>query len=152
MEATPRQRGTGWEGDYRGLHDEKHAAAQEQVAVCRMTYRSTLFQLWGSDVASVLIGIGAANASPSLVEAANTGGEEDGTERVLETSHKIQDLRKDVRYLEHLANAEVEAAKDSKGMWSVTEVREEKRNVVEEAEFQMKATSLQKLSRWVRGG
>jgi hypothetical protein len=120
------------------------------TAVCRITYRPSLFQFFPSDVAEDLIKGGNAGVSSSLF---TNSLEETGIlkTKALDTSHRIQDLRKDVQYLDRLAKSEFEAAKASMGMWSVPEVRASKQEVVEEVEFQTKANPFQKLWRWFRG-
>jgi endonuclease YncB( thermonuclease family) len=117
---------------------------EQQIAVCRISYRPTLWQLFATDVAETLIAAG--NAS---VTSADLSSNES---KVVDSSQRIQDLRHDVKYIDKLAKAEFEAAKKSMGMWSVPEVRESKREVVEEVEFQTKANVFQKLWRWFRGG
>ena len=137
--------------------EEKH------VAVCRMAYRPTVLQLFATDIAEYLVRTGRANTAPLVLSEninhgggndSNNGSEDSGSgpiNRIVDTSQRIHDLRQDVRYLDRLAKNELQAAKDSKGMWSVTEVRAAKRDVVEEAEFQAKANLFQKLWRWLRG-
>ena len=72
--------------------------------------------------------------------------------KIVDTSQRINDLRKDVKYLDRLAKVEFDAAKKSAGMWSVPEVRQMKKEVVEEVEFQSKSNVFQKLWRYIRGG
>jgi hypothetical protein len=117
---------------------------EQQIAICRISYRPTLWQLFATDVAETLIAAG--NAS---VTSADISSNES---KVVDSSQRIQDLRQDVKYLDKLAKAEFVAAKKSVGMWSVPEVRESKGEVVEEVEFQTKANVFQKLWRWFRGG
>jgi hypothetical protein len=123
----------------------------DQTAVCRITYRPSLFQFFPTDVAEALIKSG--NASVSSLLLTNNSLEETSTpkQKALDASERIQDLRKDVQYLDRLAKSEFEAAKASIGMWSVPEVRASQREVVEEVEFQTKANPFQKLWRWFRG-
>ena len=136
---------------------------EKQVAVCRMAYRPTVLQFFATDIAEYLVRTGRANTAPLVLsENINHGGGNDSNNssgsrsgsinRIVDTSQRIHDLRQDVRYLDRLTKNELQAAKDSKGMWSVTEVRAAKRDVVEEAEFQAKANLFQKLWRWLRGG
>lgn len=127
----------------------------DQTAVCRITYRPSLFQFFPSDVAEALIKGGNASVSSSLFTNNNSLVEETTTgirkTKALDASQRIQDLRKDVHYLDRLTKSEFEAAKASIGMWSVPEVRASKQEVVEEVEFQTKANPFQKLWRWFRG-
>jgi hypothetical protein len=128
----------------------------EQIAVCRITYRPSWFQLFSTDIAESLVRTGNANVSPLVISATiDSDGSTPTSNRrrkVVDSSQRIQDLRKDVKYLDWLAKAEFQAAKESMGMWSVPEVRASKAEIIEDVEFQTKANALQKLWRWLRGG
>lgn len=129
-----------------------HAQDQnDEVAICRVTYRPKVFQLFATDIAESLIATGNASVSTTILGREVTSFQSTAT-CIKDTSHRLQDLRDDVKYLDRLAKVEFEAASQSIGMWSVPEVRESKREVVEEVEFQTKASSIQKLWRWIRGG
>jgi hypothetical protein len=123
----------------------------QQLAICRISYRPTLLQLFSSDIAESLLRAGKASASSSLVTATNLDEKGIPKSKIVDASQRIQDLRKDVKYLDRLAKVEFDAAKESTGMWSVPEVRATKPEVVEEAEFQTKANIRQKIWRWLRG-
>jgi hypothetical protein len=101
-------------------------------------------------VAEALIKGGNASVSSSLF---TNSLEETGIPKTkaLDASERIQDLLKDVQYLDRLSKSEFEAANATIGMWSVPEVRASKREVVEEVEFQTKGNPFQKLWRWFRG-
>ena len=68
----------------------------------------------------------------------------------IETSQKIHDLRKDVKYLDWLTKVEYQAVKESVGIWSNSEVRTMKQDIVDEVNFQTNANILQKIWRWLR--
>jgi hypothetical protein len=140
----------GYEEKERKMIVEAMKNKDDQTAICRITYRPSLFQFFPSDVAEALIRGGNANVSSSLI---TNSLEETGIPKTkaLDASQRIQDLRKDVQYLDQLAKSEFEAAKASMGMWSVPEVRASKPEVVEEVEFQTKANPFKKLWRWFRG-
>jgi hypothetical protein len=70
---------------------------------------------------------------------------------VVDTSDSLKDLEKDTKYMQKLEQAEYLAAKESHGMWSDPQVRSDRKDIVEEIEFEAKATVLQKLWRWLRG-
>lgn len=125
-----------------------------EVAICRVTYRPSLFQLFPTDIAESLIASGNASVSSSVLGRELPAPREGGSVKsvIKDSSQRLQDLRNDVKYLDRLAKAEFEAARQSMGMWSVPEVRASKQEVIEEVEFQTKAGVLQKLWRWVRGG
>jgi hypothetical protein len=127
---------------------------EQQVAICRLSYRPTLWQLFSTDIAETLIAAGNASVSSSVLttNVDLVEGVQQKTTKIVDSSQRIQDLRHDVKYLDRLAKTEFEAAKKSMGMWSVPEVRESKREVVEEVEFQTKANIFQKLWRRFRGG
>ena len=120
-----------------------------EVAICRVTYRPTFFQLFATDLAQSLVSSGNATVSSSLL------GQQESTRHVYtirDSSHRLNDLQNDIKYLDRLTKVEFEAAAKSIGMWSVLEVREAKREVMDEVEFQTKASAIQKLWRWFRGG
>lgn len=125
---------------------------RQEVAICRVTYRPTFLQLFPSDVATQLIAAGNASVASSILGREATSAEgQTTTSTIKDSSQRLQDLRNDVKYLDRLTKTELEAARQSMGMWSLHEVRESKREVVEEIEFQAKANFLRKLWRWVRG-
>lgn len=126
-------------------HDDHH----DEVAICRVTYRPKFFQFFATDIAESLIATGNASVSTTILGRDVTSFKSTGT-TIKDTSQRLQDLRDDVKYLDRLAKVEFEAARQSIGMWSVPEVRESKREVVEEVEFQTKASTIQKLWRWLR--
>ncbi len=125
---------------------------QEQLAICRVTYRPTFFQFFPTDIAESLIATGNASVSSNILAREVTSSVTTASTSITDSSQRLQDLRNDVKYLDRLAKAEFEAARQSMGMWSVPEVRESKRDVVEEVEFQCNASFLQKVWRWIRGG
>lgn len=148
---------------------------ERQVAICKITHRPTMWQLFSTDLGEAMVLAGKANVSSAMLkttettramanifkssnkslETATTASKHSSKRRVrrfVDASEKLRDARSDVAYLERLSNAEFLAAQNSRGMWSVREVRFHKREVVDEVEFQAKANFLQKLWRWVRGG
>lgn len=132
-------------GDDNNKQDSK-SYNEQQLAICRLSYRPNLLQLFSTDIAETLIAAGNASVSSSILE---KGAQTDT--KIVDSSQRIQDLRHDVKYLDRLAKVEFEAAKKSMGMWSVPEVRDSKREVVEEVEFHAKANVFQKVWRWFRG-
>lgn len=65
----------------------------------------------------------------------------------IDGSTKIGDIDKDVKYLDILSSNEFEAVKDRKGIWSIDSIRNERPDLVEEAEFEINAGLLRKLWR-----
>ncbi len=65
----------------------------------------------------------------------------------IDGSTKIGDIDKDVKYLDNLSSNEFEAVKDRKGIWSIDSIRNERPDLVEEAEFEINAGLLRKLWR-----
>lgn len=124
---------------------------QEQLAICRVTYRPTFLQVFPTDIAESLIATGNASVSSTILGREIVSSDNAST-CIQDSSQRLQDLRNDVKYLDRLAKTEFEAARQSMGMWSVPEVRESKREVVEEVEFQCNASFIQKVWRWIRGG
>lgn len=146
---------------------------ERQIAICKITHRPTMWQLFSTDLGEAMVLAGKANVSSTMLTTTENVGDM-GTiltstntsfatkkpnsanrrrvRRFVDASEKLRDARSDVTYLERLTNAEFLAAQNSKGMWSEQEVRFHKREVVNEVEFQAKANLLQKLWRWIRGG
>ncbi len=131
-----------------------------QVALCRLTYRPR-WQFFSTDVAEELVREGNANVASTILNyssSATKSGPNDNDlvgaleTKISDTSQRIQDIRRDVKYLEGLETCEFEAAQKSKGMWSVPEIRQMKKEIVDEVDFQAKANPLQKLWRMIRGG
>lgn len=131
-----------------------------QVALCRLTYRPG-WQLFPTDLAEMLVKEGNANVASTVLNHPDSATEsktsddvlaDDFVMKVTDCSQHIQDIRRDVKYLDRLETCEFEAAQKSVGMWSVPEVRQMKKEIVDEVDFQAKATPLQKLWRVIRGG
>jgi len=101
-------------------------------------------QLYPTDVAESLIASGHAIVDEGIATAA--------TSKVVDAAQDVKTKRRDVEYMERLGMMEWEAIKRRKGMWSVPQVRETRKDVLEELEFQKKANVLQRLFRWMRGG
>lgn len=118
---------------------------QEQVAIVKMYYRPKL-QLFAVDIGESMVRQGRASPCADGLYPVTTG------RGIRDASDFIRDLRKDSAYTDRIAKAELEAAKASYGMWSDPRIRESRRDVVEEAEFQMKAPWWKKAFRWIRGG
>ena len=123
---------------------------QQEVAICRVTYRPSFFQFFPTDIAESLVSTGNANVSSNILGREMPDSKDGSSTSINDSSERLQDLQNDVKYLDRLANVEFEAAQQSMGMWSVPEVRASKREVIDEVEFQAKAGILQKLWRWVR--
>jgi len=137
------------------LLDSATIYRENQVALCRLTYRPNW--LFSADLAETLIKAGNANVASSILHSSATDitieNETNAFKsKIIDTSQRIQVIRGDVKYLDRLAMLEFEAAQNSKGMWSVQEVRESKKEIVEEVDFQAKANLLQKIWRRIRGG
>jgi len=129
-----------------------------QVALCRLTYRPH-WQLFSTDIAEALVKIGNACVASSILSHASSSYNS-GTSnkmladafkaKIIDTSQRIQDIRRDIKYLDSLNRNEFEAAQKSIGMWSIPEVRQIKKEVVDEVEFEAKASLLQKIWRRIR--
>lgn len=132
---------------------------KEQVAICKLTHRPTLLQLFATDIAESLVRDGNATVSSSLIATATSSdildeesiSSETKKEKIIDASLRLDDLRRDATYLEKLAKAEFDAVEKEAGIWAFPEVRETKRDIVEEIEFQKTANIFQKLWRRLRG-
>lgn len=111
------------------------------MAVVRLMFRPG-GQWFQKDLAESLVSYGRASVS-SLVLSTD--------ETTVETSSDIQHLDRDRKYMEKLEKLEYQAVKESRGMWSDSAIRLEQKDLVEEVEFQAKATFFQRLWRKMRG-
>lgn len=125
----------------------------EQLAVCKLSYRPSYAQLFSTDIATSLLLAGNADVSSSVFATTDSlSGESELGNMIVESSQRVDDLRKDAKYLESLAHAEYEALKAQKGMWAFEDARETKSDVLEEIDFQSNSNIFQKLWRRLRGG
>lgn len=132
------------------LSEKERTSASPEVAFCHVTYRPKSFQLFPTDIATELVATGNAAVSTSLLGRELQGATT--TSEITDSSQRLQDLRNDVKYLDKLAQTEFDAARQSRGMWAIPEVREARRDIMDEVDFENKANLLQKLWRWLRGG
>ena len=125
----------------------------DQTAVCRIYYRHPKRFLFSkSDLAESLVRYGRASVASGMHVVSNESLPATSTNTVIvDTSTRVEDLRKDAQYMEGLEQAEYEAAKESRGMWADPVVRQSRPDLVEEIDFQTKASFVQKLWRWFRG-
>mmetsp|Transcript_13318 Transcript_13318/g.31125 ORF Transcript_13318/g.31125 Transcript_13318/m.31125 type:complete len:352 (-) Transcript_13318:742-1797(-) len=149
-----------------GNHEEDSSVLEgQQVALCKIRYRPHFFQLFPTDIAGALVRSGTASAAPDLLCHSPPAGVERRENakndivtsaafqtEIVDASQRIQDMRNDVEYLDNLAMLEFEAAQKSAGMWSVPEVRQLRKDLVDEVDFQAKASLFQKIWRRIRGG
>ena len=131
-----------------------------QVALCRLTYRPR-WQLFPTDVAEDLLKEGKTNVASTILNHSSVSYNSGTGDNALagafktiitDTSQRIQDIRRDVKYLDRLETLEFEAAQKSVGMWSVPEIRKIRKDIVDEVDFQAKASPLKKIWRVIRGG
>jgi endonuclease YncB( thermonuclease family) len=115
----------------------------EQTAVCRLWYRPGR-QLFRSDLAESLVRYGRASIASGMFVSMDKW-------KIVDTSERVEDLKKDIEYIKLLEKAEFKAATEAAGMWADPFVRESRQDLVEEVTFQNEATRLQKIWRWLRG-
>lgn len=145
----------------------------EQMAVCKLSFRNNAFELFPTDVAFALVRWGYASPAETLYSSKDDS-------RIIDTSTQLNVIKGDNRYLKGLEHAEFDAAKEYKGMWvrcyephrlayrtnrTVTKsyffpysvqqadptVREKRKDLTDEVDFQTKASIWKKLWRWIRG-
>lgn len=121
------------------LDDDPIDAELKQAAICQLKYRApkTFFR---QDLASSIIEQGRAEVASGIHIDIPSMSTIDG-------STKIGDIEADVKYLEQLASVEMNAFKERKGIWSIETIRDERPELVNEAEFEMNAGLLRKLWR-----
>ena len=126
------------------LAEFRQCIGQEQTAVCRLWYRPGGRQLFRNDLAESLVRYGRASIASSMFVSMDKW-------TILDTSERVEDMKKDIKYIKKLEKAEFKAAAESAGMWADPFVRESRQDLVEEVTFQNEATRLQKIWRWLRG-
>lgn len=114
----------------------------QQFAVCHLRYRPPR-SIFRQDLASVLVKNGRAMVASGMHTL-------DPLRPTVDGSTKVEDMRKDIAYLESLANDQFEAVKSSQGMWYDDRVREANLDLVGEADFEMNAGAREKVWRWIR--
>lgn len=126
------------------VHSNQSQSDIHQVAVAYVRYFPSRYPLFGVDLGEYMIQTG--RAIPS----------QDGLythtpkERITDTTHQIEWLRRDAAYIQRLIRAEYMACDQSYGIWMDPMYRECRSDVVEEVNFQHKASMLQKIWRWLR--
>jgi hypothetical protein len=70
---------------------------------------------------------------------------------IIDSSDRVEDLKKDIKHMNQLEKAEYKAAAEWVGMWADPVVRDSRQDLVEEVTFQNKASRFQKIWRWLRG-
>jgi hypothetical protein len=128
------------------LDEEWRTGEEEQSIVGRLYYRPSLFQIFSTDIADTLVRYGHASVESEIF----LQNQHTAKSRVEDASKDLNDIRKDANYLDKLGKLEYEAAKGSYGMWSDSFIRDKRRDIVEEVEFQANAPVWQKLWRWIR--
>jgi len=112
-------------------------------AICQVRYRPRMFSLFRQDLASTLVASGRASLLSGIhVDESSTS--------VIDGSTDLKNLQDDAKYLERLGTDEFEAVKQNRGMWNDPNVRNERPDLVEEAEFEQTASAGKKLWRWIR--
>ena len=129
--------------------------ATDQIAVARLYFRPQRFQWLSTDLGYHMVRWGRANICEQGLfggTTSTTTTSSSSSSSLHDTSHAVKDLRADAAYMDRLAAAELQAAAESRGQWADPTIRQERRDVVQEAEFQASASIWQKLWRRLRGG
>jgi hypothetical protein len=119
-----------------------------QTIVARLYFRPNPMQWLSIDLGEWMVRHGYAVISDNGLY-----NHSESTERVVDTtSQSSRILRHNVSYMERLAKAEYQAASGSYGVWADPHYREGRADVMDEINFQQKASTWQKLWRWLRSG
>lgn len=118
-------------------------ASEEQTAVAQIRYRPGQ-QILRTDLAKSLVRYGRASIASGMFCSVQDW-------HIVDTSNRVEDLKKDAKYIQQLENAEYEAAQESAGMWADPVVRDSRQDLIEEVTFQQEASRLRKIWRWLRG-
>lgn len=124
------------------LAEFQQTVGEEQTAVCHIRYRPG-GDFFRKDLAESLVCHGRASIASSMFVTLENW-------TMLDTSDRVEDLRKDTKYIKRLEEAEYKAATESVGMWADPLVRDSRQDLVEEITFQREANVLQKVWRWLR--
>lgn len=119
------------------------AYRNDQMALARLFLRPGGHWL-PQDLAESLVQYGRASVSGVIL----TTNEE---YPIVETSSDLKHLEMDLKYIERLAKVEYQAVKESQGMWSDSMIRKERRDLIDEVEFQTNASVFQKLWKAFQG-
>lgn len=120
------------------------SAGNEHAAVAKLFYRPKPMDLLPTDLGELMILKGFAVVS------------EDGlfphtpAERVVDTTDAIKILQRDGAYMERLGRTEYQAARGSYGVWANPDYRTARADVVDEVNFQERASVFRKIWRWWR--
>jgi len=120
---------------------------ENQSAICRIYYRPG-GEFFRKDLASSLVRYGRASV---LTSGSLFAEQNDLMRPKLLSSNDVRHLRNDAKYMDTLQRQEYESIKESLGMWADPEARASKKDVVEEVEYQTKATIFRKVWNWIRG-
>lgn len=123
-----------------------HVDDEEQVAVCWVYYRPSIFQLFATDLADSLVRYGHACVESEVFMKNDFTNDT----KVIDASTGLEDLRKDIKRLDRLERSQLKGAEQSHGMWSDNSIREKRRDIMDEIEFQANANVFQRLWRWWR--
>lgn len=125
------------------LAEFQQPVGDDQIAVCHIRYRPGGHFL-RKDLAESLVRHGRASiASSAFVSLMDWP--------IVHASERVEDLKKDTKYMHQLEEAEYEAAKESLGMWADPIVQDSRQDLVEEISFQREANIFKKAWRWLRG-
>lgn len=123
------------------LEEFGKTAGDEQTAVARVSFRPG-GHLFRRDMAESLVRHGRASILSGMFVSLDNWV-------ILDTSDRVEDLKKDAKYMNRLEKAEYEAAKEEVGMWTDELVRDDRRDLVDEITFQTEASLFQKAWRWL---
>jgi len=115
----------------------------QQIAVCFIKYRPGL-SLLRKDLGATLVNYGRAGIASSGIHV------DIPSMPTIHGSMQVKSLRSDAAYVESLGRLGFEAVKESRGMWSDENIRKERPDLVEEAEFEGRAGFIHKLWRRIR--
>jgi hypothetical protein len=124
---------------------DDHPATDETI-ICKMNFRPGM-TLFRKDLATSLVTFGRANVASGMHIENKTVPMPTIT---IDGSERLGDIEGDVKYLEKLAEAEFDAVKSGKGMWSVEQIRDSRPDLVEEADFDINAGFWSRLWRRIR--
>jgi len=134
MQSTKRQRDT-----INLFHNDTIDVDNEQVAICQIKFRPSN-HFFRKDLAASLVLHGRASVASNVHIDMPTKPTIDG-------STILGDIEADVKYIESLVKEEFEAVKGKKGMWGIDEIRNQRPDLVDEAEFDANAGILRKVWR-----
>ena len=120
-----------------------------QTAICQLYYRSKPWDIFSTDLASLLVSDGSVGVSSATMHFSDNNGKCDqASTTIVDASQDFKTVRSDIRYLESLRKTETEAIQKRKGFWSDHHIRDNYQELVNEADLEISGGIIHKI--WMK--